>query len=269
MAVVLSVSQPLMASLATPETLVINNAGPARGAVRVRITVPSQGYAILAPGDLQIERRVAASASWANVPVAENGSHQLTASYTTAIAAGVSRQQLTFDGTFPVPRRGNLTVPVTVTVTSASGSRLASQHTKFRVAGLELRLVSAPKSISPGGQPGELDFALTNPSGLAYPHIYLGLNPAGLSGVHTLDWFDGTAWKPLVIAGSINSPYGVLIRSGPVAPGTTTIRLRFGVSAGQSSRALSIQLNAMLPMPPGAQGLASQVNYVDATVPFS
>jgi len=196
---------PPSGSLPTPEVLTIDNPGSARTGVTVSLATSGDGI------------------------------EQVLSFDKVTIPAGSSTQQLKATGNFSMPLTSS-TVPVTVT-RSAAGNQLAQQVTTLRVLTPRIRLLSGPKIMPRDGQ-AEFEFAVTNPATLTYPHIYLALgadcgasgsscHPGGngLAGF-SLAWLDGSTWQPLAVADNEAGPYGMVLRSGPLAPGTSIVRLR-------------------------------------------
>jgi hypothetical protein len=283
-AVALSTGQPLMASLATPETLVFDNAGKARTDVTVHLAFQAgngrvHGGNLLEFGSvgLQVHRVDQANGTSLNVAMAENSTSSVYGSYVTSVPAGVSTQHLTINGQFTSPFSDGA-VPVTVRLT-AGQTQLVKHGTTFRVSNLIVRKTAGPGTVQRGTQT-EYDFTVTNPSTLTYPDIYLGLSTScGAKGASCdpganatpgldVDWYDGTGWKPVVVNGSDPSPYNAVLTSGPLPPGTTTIRLRLilGASLSRSADFSQLMLDAQLPMPAGAQGAAWIVAFGRAQV---
>jgi hypothetical protein len=279
-AVALSTSQPVMASLATPETLVINNAGRARADVTVHLSFQSigpgqhtyHGGNLLSFSPITFEVQRLDQGTWHTLPMADNDTEpDVYGSFVTSVPAGVSTQHLRINAQIPVPA-ADAVLPVTVRLTS-SRAQLVKHSAVFQVSDLLIRKTAGPGTVRRDTST-EFDFTVTNPSTLTYPDIYLSVNASCGAGGGVcvigsysargidVDWYDHGTWKPEVVNGSTPLPYdGGVIRSGPFGPGVTVVRLRLslGTSLPRDADFSQLSLSAYLPMPAGAQGIAPEL----------
>jgi hypothetical protein len=269
--------KPLPAALPSTEVFTLTNSGPAITGADVELAF---GKPRTSPGDgltgLKLERLDAASGAWVDLPVSDDASspgiHLST--YKADIPAGTSTEQLKITATADVP------VDFKVV---AGGTALVEQKATVRVAAPVLAVVTAPKTALKSGST-EFDFTLTNSTTATYPAIDVNLNincgtatiACNMPGGHMatgfkVDWYDGSAWKPLNVAGTAAAPdaYVTKIESGPLAPGTLPLKLRLSFGPDLDPRAATGDLQILAGLPFTGVGMPSSLASGDSSAMFS